>query len=617
MKNLRVTLLLITFALILSLAHMVWNHMTGPVAHEDAKAGELTLDEALIKENKMIDLNGEWAFYPNELLTPEEVATRDKKSLINVPESWQVNQKDESFARGFGTYHLRIPAKALEGEILGLRVNKINVAYKLYVNGELIQQLGKVSRFESDAVAERRPVEVNFASTEPTIDLVIQVSNYTYDTVGGIVNSLLFGTDEAIQHYFFYNKMFQIMLGLILFMYAIYSFLAGMIGISHKQSYFFGLILLLVIVSIYVSDDYLILNVIDLSYESLTRLSDFIYSGLMWLVMLLIVSNLIMNNKARLLMRTSLSILGIILVLQLFLPVNLLRDYVVLYYIPWVITSGFILYQLIKQVRYTKRINVILIALSLISIITSSVWGGIKHAYVLNILYYPFDILIAASIYGGYLTYRVWEVYKHNEQMKNALLQAQIQPHFIFNTLNSIISLSYIDQERMVKLVRNFSTYLRFSFKEVNLNRLVTLREELDIVKAYIHIQQERFGDQIKLEWDVDDSVNHVMIPPLTIQPLVENVITHGILHDYEPGLLQLIVKKEADAVYIEVSDDGPGVTKEQANALLNHRVDSSGGIGLKNTHERLRQMYQMGLTIESEPGKGFTVWFRIPDKNN
>ena len=616
MKNLRISLLLVAFALILSFTHVIWIYTTGPVAHEDAKAGVLTLDEALIKENKMIDLNGEWAFYPNELLTPQEVAEREPKAMIHVPESWQVNQTNQEAARGFGTYHLRIPAKALEGEILGLRVNKINLAYNLYVNGDLIQQLGKVSRLESDAVAERRPIEVNFASTEPTIDLVIQVSNYTYDTVGGIVNSLLFGTDEAIQHYFFYNKLFQILLGLILLMYAIYSLLAGMIGIAHKQSYFFSLILILMLISILVDDDYLILNIIDLSHEGLTRLSDFIYSGMTWLVMLLIVNHLTIKDNARLLIRTCLSILGFILLLQVFLPVNFIRDYLILYAIPWVITSGLILYQLMKQAKYTKRINAILIAISLISIITSSFWGGIKNAFAVNILYYPFDILIAASVYGAYLTYRVWDVYQQNEQMENALLQAQIQPHFIFNTLNSIISLSYIDQERMVKLIRNFSTYLRFSFKEIKLNKLVTLGEELEIVKAYIKIQQERFSNQIRLEWDVDHSVDHVMIPPLTIQPLVENVITHGILHDYEPGLLQVIVRKEADAVYVEVSDDGPGVTQAQAHALLNQHEDAKAGIGLRNTHERLKQNFQRGLTIESKPGEGFTVWFKLADKN-
>ena len=615
MKNLRISLLLIAFALILSFAHIIWNYMTGPVAHQNAKSGVLTLDEALIKEDKMIDLNGEWAFYPNELLSPEEVAERKPKTMIDVPGSWQVNRTINESARGFGTYHLHIPAKELQGEILSLRINKINLAYNLYVNDELMYQLGKVSRLENDAVAERRPVEVNFASTEPTIDLVIQVSNYTYDTTGGIVNSLLFGTDDAIQHYFFYNKMFQIMLALILLMYAIYSLLAGMIGIAHKQSYFFSVILILVLISILVDDDYLILNIIDLSYEGLTRLSNFIYNSITWLVMILIVNNLTMKTKSRLVIRICLSILGLIIYLQLFLPVNFTRDYLVLDYTPWVITSGLILYQLMKQAKHTKRINAILIAISLISIITSSVWGWITNVYALNILYYPFDILIAASVYGAYLTYRVWDVYQQNKQMENALLQAQIQPHFIFNTLNSIISLSYIDQERMVKLIRNFSRYLRFSFKEIKLNKLVTLGEELETVKAYINIQQERFSNQIRLEWDVDQSVNHVMIPPLTIQPLVENVIKHGILHDYEPGLLQVIVRKEADAVYIEVSDDGPGVTKAQANDLLNQHDDAKGGIGLKNTHERLKQNFQTGLTIESKPGEGFTVWFKLPDK--
>jgi len=119
--------------------------------------------------------------------------------------------------------------------------------------------------------------------------------------------------------------------------------------------------------------------------------------------------------------------------------------------------------------------------------------------------------------------------------MQGAWLQAQIQPHFIFNTLNSIAALGIIDSTKMQKLLLEFSNYLRISFDFKNSNPVVELKHELELVKSYIYIEQERFEDRLKIDWDIDDNINFY-IPPLTIQLLVENAINHGILKKIEGG---------------------------------------------------------------------------------
>src|SRR5690625_5227651 len=126
-------------------------------------------------------------------------------------------------------------------------------------------------------------------------------------------------------------------------------------------------------------------------------------------------------------------------------------------------------------------------------------------------------------------------------RMESAWLQAQIQPHFLFNTLNSIIALSEIDIERMQKLIDAFSHVLRSKFDFQNLNNLIPIEQELDLIKSYLYIEKERFGERLKITWDIDEN-SQVIIPALSIQPLVENAVKHGIMSRSKGGHLTIQV---------------------------------------------------------------------------
>ncbi|MFS0873797.1 ATP-binding protein [Paenibacillus xylanilyticus] len=201
-------------------------------------------------------------------------------------------------------------------------------------------------------------------------------------------------------------------------------------------------------------------------------------------------------------------------------------------------------------------------------------------------------------------------------RMEAAYLQAQIQPHFLFNTLNSLMALSEIDTEKMRHLGDAFSTYLRYSFQFINLQQLVPLSHELDLVNAYLYIEKERFGPRIDIKRNMDTNLNTIMLPPLTLQPLVENAIRHGLLSKRSGGTLTIDVKRQDGGVHFRVSDNGKGMSPEEADKVLGLRFGSSlGGIGLRNTNRRLLQLYDSGLTISSMTGIGTTVSFFIPDE--
>ncbi|OPH46740.1 hypothetical protein BC351_13950 [Paenibacillus ferrarius] len=191
-----------------------------------------------------------------------------------------------------------------------------------------------------------------------------------------------------------------------------------------------------------------------------------------------------------------------------------------------------------------------------------------------------------------------------------AFLQAQVQPHFLFNTLNSIAALKEIDAERMQRLLSVFGEYLRASFDFRNSERLVPLEQELKLVRAYLFIEQERFNDRLRVLWDVPERLLSTLVPPLSIQTLVENGVRHGIMKRIRGGTVRISVEERGDYVEIQVSDDGVGFDEKILNQVLQDQSEAPVGIGLRNTNRRLRQIYGRGLDIYSNKDMGTIITF-------
>ena len=203
---------------------------------------------------------------------------------------------------------------------------------------------------------------------------------------------------------------------------------------------------------------------------------------------------------------------------------------------------------------------------------------------------------------------------KEKHKMESAWLQAQIRPHFLFNTLNTIASLSSIDSERMIKLLEKFGEYLSGSFKEENLLREIPIQNELSLVESYLYIQSERFGDRFQVKWEIDERLS-VEVPPLSIQTLVENAVQHGVLKRSESGTVWIRTSDHPDFTEVAIQDDGVGMDLETVKTVLDVKRRTSKGIGLLNTNERLKRINGFGLSIDSSPNQGTTVSFKIPKR--
>nr|WP_281421845.1 sensor histidine kinase [Clostridium thailandense] len=185
-------------------------------------------------------------------------------------------------------------------------------------------------------------------------------------------------------------------------------------------------------------------------------------------------------------------------------------------------------------------------------------------------------------------------------------LQTQINPHFLFNALNAIASSIRIDPNKARELIINLSSYLRFNI-ELN-DEFIDIKKELKQVKDYIEIEKARFGDKLNIIYDID--AVDVKIPSLTIQPLVENAIIHGILKDKGKGTVSISVKDQGEKVKISIVDSGIGISEEVIERVYNDNVPENK-IGLYNVHLRLKIIYGKGLKIKRLE-KGTKIEFYI-----
>ncbi len=197
-------------------------------------------------------------------------------------------------------------------------------------------------------------------------------------------------------------------------------------------------------------------------------------------------------------------------------------------------------------------------------------------------------------------------------------LQSQINPHFLFNTLNTLSKKAYLEgSEEISDLLVSVADLLRYNLKQID--RSVTLRDELMIVEQYMEIQKARFTDRLQLQLEVDDSCIDIAIPALTLQPIIENAVIHAVEPSVDGGVISIRVIDKDQYVIVQIQDNGMGMSEEKiTQILLERQVKTEGhstGIGFSNVVKRLRIFYEKDdvISIESIIGTGTSVLLKIP----
>lgn len=196
-----------------------------------------------------------------------------------------------------------------------------------------------------------------------------------------------------------------------------------------------------------------------------------------------------------------------------------------------------------------------------------------------------------------------------NKEMQISLLKSQINPHFLFNTLNSISTLMHSSKEKARRVITQLSDIFRYAL-DAHSDEMVKLIHEINFIENYIKIQQVRFGDRLKFQTEIDPDCLGIDIPPMILQPLVENAVKYGIAPKEDGGTIYLTVRRSGKIIFFEVRDDGLGT---KAKKIMD---GSSSGVGMANTDLRLKSYYgpQSGLRIRASEN-GYAVSFFVEEK--
>jgi len=228
-------------------------------------------------------------------------------------------------------------------------------------------------------------------------------------------------------------------------------------------------------------------------------------------------------------------------------------------------------------------------------------------------------VIVLGTVIGVGLPVRIWNntrIERKLEEQERLLMQArvdslisQINPHFLFNTLNTVSSLVRFDPDTARTVVLKLSNILRRRLKTQI--HFLPLKQELEFIDDYLDIEVVRFGNEkLRIRKDISPETLDLVVPSMILQPLVENAIRHGIGPKIDGGTITLRSRRQKGRLVIEVSDDGIGIPHERRSEILD------SGIGLHNVQERLRVLYsrEFSFQVESSPGKGTTVRLEIPE---
>ena len=567
-----------------------------------------------------VSLSGEWECYDGQLLPPADFTVTGTQAprltgyirltagRLNNPTYRLIHPK------GMRTFRLVLKTDGVARNY-GLRIGNVRMSSRVYVDGGLLGQMGSPAPDGRSYVQRGQSDVVYFRSQGARTEILIQVANYEYPFYGTQYD-LLFGLQGQITSAMVTSATSEVTGGVLAFLlgflyfclfltrkkdrsmlFAAFEFwsIAGMeLTFGEKPLYLFwpsapfeifgkiqALSLMTLILSIWAYAVLVRRDIFPVWFSRITYAAGSIYC-----LLVLVTPN------------------------RIYVSLNGICD-------VWLIgVLVCLLIRLMQLYRHgTASIVKVEIQLNIWCVVTLIV--SLSNAFLYNFSWIPnshIGSLAALAFFLLSIMAVAFRIYKSTESMQRAelaLLQEQSKPHFIHNAINTIISFCYTDGERAARLLTDFSKYLRLTFDSDRQSSFEPLGREIDRVRAYVEIEQARFGDRIRVRYDIDAELPEREIPALIIQPLVENAIRHGLRPKPEGGLVTVTVHDTDGEMVIRVSDTGVGMPPELADRLRN-RESIRRGVGLYSVIRRVDQWQGSRLDIRSIPGRGTDITITV-----
>ena len=615
------------FTLMLLALGMMYSSDLGLVSN-----GKFDLTATDFEQNESVELDGQWEFYWNKLLEPKDFTAQQPPkidSFIKVPGSW--NDKGSSNKvypnHGVATYRLllKYPAAILDP---ALSIKTVSAAYRLYADGKLVTEIGRVSEKKSDYRGDYRQIIVELPKDKQELELLFQVANHDYIR-GGLRDSLTFGSCKVLTQQKVLLFSIQLIFIGIVISFGIYCSLIFILDRKNITSLLFSILCYITALNASVwGETPLLVLIPQLKIQHGILINYFVMYNLMPIVIAFVISLYPSDYKK--------NILRLVLLPTLFFEVLLLapaglraslNDYFYMVILMQMIYILFILIKVVLRKRENAELLLVAIGIFIVTILADQMhYRGVASINVSYMfLYGNFAVIIVMSYIQARRQANTHQrLVQYNAKLIEAdrlkdkvmetemsFLQAQIKPHFLYNALNAIANVCERKEEKGGKLILDLAIYLRNSLEFNNLDKMAKVEKELEFADTYFNIEQARFGEKIQLLKEIEISLDE-QIPVLLLQPLVENAVRHGISKKTNGGTVWVRMKYTYEGISIEIEDNGVGIKDEKLTVLLNGDAKEQG-VGLINIHNRLLILYGTGLNIKSQVGHGTCVSLMIP----
>lgn len=562
--------------------------------------------------HSVFTLKGNWDFYWNQFIYYPEIQTAVPDLSVRVPNMWtkyELNGKPLP-GRGYATYRLHVITGLKPGTKLGLNMNAILSASRIYINDSLVSVSGAAAVDGLHETGRYKPQTAYFPIPSKEFDIIIQISNFEYAR-GGFHNNLYLGTENNIGAFHAYSIGKELFLLGVLVIISLFYLTVFLMRTELLSYLYYSCLAILTAIMVDIVGENTIVGMME--YLSIKNIMFFWYLSTNWVpyFYLLFTHELVKTRFSSIVIKIYLGITVILQVLFLLIPVteySALTTLSNLHDLFGYLLAFVIVIEGVRKGYPDGWLHLLSMFIALICYLHDLL-------YMINVI----NDNLGETLYAGMFQFiflqmivqinYVKRFYDRNTTLEIAFLQAQIKPHFLYNTINSFIAVSYDSPGKARHLMMDFAYYLRRNFNFKDINQFVRLSEEIELVKHYINIEKVRFEERLEVAYDICEDKD-MEIPFLMLQPIIENAIIHGILPKEQGGRVEIRIRKSNGILEFNVRDNGIGMTPDTLKAILKNNTE---GIGLYNINNRLQKLYGKGLHIISNPGNGTEVSFHIP----
>lgn len=596
-----------------------------------AENGAIDLSHWNVDRHPIIPLDGTWEFYWNQLLTPEDfqpgsTRTPERTGFLKVPSLWNGKEFNGERLPVFGCATYRLVLKNIpQHGVLGLKKANVRFSSKVFVNGAELISDGVPAEDAASYVSGNNPKLGFYNCSGNDVEIIVQAANYEYIN-SGIPTSFLLGEQSAMLDQQQKNQLlgFSVFITLltISLLYFIFFITAKICKRKASSLLSFAIFCFIFAIGNSLTDQRPLAMIMPyIPFEMIFKMKDFFLSA-----SLIAVTAIFYHTRKGI---VSLSMMRIVTLLYSCYLVAVLLLPIYLYYKlhPFIMVLNSVLLTIIFirttrlffRCKSTDFLDYLLLFTAILAINLYSVDSilfavslvedpTLSQIYII-IFAIMMIFLLSMHYYDALTNLKV--SMKRTRDAEIAFLRSQIKPHFLFNALNSIAALCRESPDKAEDVIIQLSQYLRGSFDFKTLDSLTTVKKETELLEAYLNIETVRFGRRLNVQYEIDESIN-LPIPPLILQPLVENAVRHGLMASVNGGTVIISIQRDHEKAVFTIEDNGIGMEPSQVNQLLS-QIPDENGVGIWNINQRLRLIYGTELEIRSQKGYGTRVSFQLP----